>query len=96
MISNLGHEFVHLLAGVSDNKNEQPPGFPVGLPPGPDGASLMNSSPFFRSLALGGASAPICGFPGAPVPVSSTEEICERVLDGYTCPGSSTTLDFTE
>ncbi len=95
VISNLGHEFVHVLAGVRDNQNERPAGFPVALPPGPGGASLMNSSPFFRSLALGTASAPICGDPEDPVPVSSIDEICQRVLDGYNCPGSGT-LDFTE
>jgi hypothetical protein len=93
VISKLGHEFAHVLAGVSDNENEPPAGFPVDLPPGPGGASLMNSSPFFRSLALGTASSPICE--DEYIPVSSIDEICQRVVDGYSCPGSGT-LDFTE
>ncbi len=98
VISNLGHEFVHVLAGVRDNQNEPPAGFPVDLPPGPGGASLMNSSPFFRSLALGTASSPICE--DEDVPVSSIDEICQRVLGGYRCPGvpapAELRLDFTE
>jgi hypothetical protein len=97
VLSSLAHEFVHIIAGIQDNAEEEgeAQGLPMALPLGPDFSSLMNSFPFFRSLVLGSASSAECP-PFAPK-VSSLDEICQRILVGYECPASAgERLDYTE
>lgn len=97
--SSLAHELLHVMTGVDDNRDEKPldtrpVALPTGAAPGCSdptcAGSVLNSFPFFRNLSVGNATLAACE---PPVPISSTEELCERALGGFNC---TIDLDFTD
>ena len=99
VMSSFSHELMHVIAAIDDNANEKPANPPTSNQPihlpTPTQPSLMNSFPFFRSLAIGNASVGDSCDPSVIVSGKAGLDLaCKRVLSSSTCPLG--VFDFTE